>query len=159
MIVRVPGTWLEKKHTIHVTHGNRLKGIIRGLKKLVDLGREEVLLRKGLMANMNNINHMCDQRQNMNFYKSKGGVTNKGKVVLWKRSYLRKTSEVYKVSRLIKKILKKWNDQPRCKIRCLNILLRIVNYPMRIMSLKGRLMFKLEVLPILNNLQWFKWKS
>ncbi|CAI8587694.1 unnamed protein product [Vicia faba] len=37
------------------------------------------------MTNVNNINHLRDQRMNMNFYKSKGGDTNKGKKVPMKK--------------------------------------------------------------------------
>lgn len=58
------------------TQGNRAKGRINNSKELVNLGKEEILLRKGLSTNMN---LLCDQRWNMNFNKSEHFVNNKGK--------------------------------------------------------------------------------
>lgn len=61
------------------THGNKVKGRIKGSEKLVSLGQEKVLLKKGITTN---VNQLCDQRWNMKFNNSKHYVTNKGKILL-----------------------------------------------------------------------------
>lgn len=63
------------------THENQANGRIKSSWKLVNPGQEEILLRKGLS---NNMNQLCDQRRNMNFKKSEHFVYNKGKKVLMK---------------------------------------------------------------------------
>lgn len=59
------------------THNNRAKGRIKGLR---NHGQEEVILRKD---------------SNINFYKIKGGDTNKDKEVFMKKFILSRTSRVF----------------------------------------------------------------
>lgn len=62
-------------------HGNRAKGRNKGSRKVVNFGQEEILMRKELSTNMN---QLCDQRRNMNFNESEHFVNNKGNKVLIK---------------------------------------------------------------------------
>lgn len=71
---------MSKENIVNVTLGNRAKGRINDLGKLAKPSRKEVLLRKEWYTNVISINHMRDQKWNMNFYKS-----NKGKKFLKKK--------------------------------------------------------------------------
>lgn len=61
------------------THGNRAKGRIKGSRKVVSFGQEEILLRKRLSTSMK---QLCDQRWNMSLNKYGHFSNNKGKKVL-----------------------------------------------------------------------------
>lgn len=58
------------------SHGNLAKGKIKGSRKLVNPGQKEIILRKTLSTNMN---QLCDQKWNMNLNKSEHFINNKGK--------------------------------------------------------------------------------
>ncbi|CAI8603532.1 unnamed protein product [Vicia faba] len=70
---------MSREKIVHVTLGKKAKGKINGLRNVTNSSHEEMLLRRISMEKVNNINYPCDQRREMNFYKSKGGDTNKGK--------------------------------------------------------------------------------
>lgn len=74
---------MSKENTIHVTPRNRANGRLKGLGNLEN--PSQVLLRKATSSKNININHMSDQRWNMNFYKSKCDVNKKGKEVIMKK--------------------------------------------------------------------------
>lgn len=60
-------------------HGNRAKGRIKGLRKVVNPSQKKVLLRKDLSTN---VNQLCIQKKNVNF---RSGVTKKGREVFFKK--------------------------------------------------------------------------
>lgn len=72
-----------------VTFGDRARGRIKGIGKLISSGfpyLDDVLLGEGLIANLINIKQLCDQGLKVNFNKSECIISNKNQEVLMKRS-------------------------------------------------------------------------
>ncbi|MCI24103.1 gag-pol polyprotein, partial [Trifolium medium] len=77
---------LKPYSTSFVTFGDGAKGEIKGVEKLISSGLpklDNVLLVKGLTANLISISQLCDQGMKVNFTKSECLVTNeKGDVLM-----------------------------------------------------------------------------